>query len=78
MRSQFVTASVLAGEESNFALRRRGETFHLLYLVGEAVNILNEDLDDRRRPIMPAFQFLYTRGNVFVVCDDFTESGKGA
>jgi hypothetical protein len=37
-----------------------GERFHFLHLVGEAVNILNEDLDYGRRPIMPAFRLFHT------------------
>jgi len=55
-QASYVHLSVLAGEESGLALGRGRHGFHVLCLAGQAVDALNQHLDNGRSAVMPAFQ----------------------
>lgn len=70
-------ASVLK-VKSDLPLRDRRERIHFLHLAGQAVDVLDEDLNDRRRAVVAALQLLHADGYVLVMLDDLPHANEGA
>jgi len=63
--------------EAVFALGRRGQVLHLFYVTGDAVNVVHENLNNRRGAVVTALQFLDANQHIFVRGSQLAQTDKG-